>query len=316
MKILRYIFCAASALFFVAAFCACEKDGAVLGGESVDYGTLEVADVYLYNNYPEAEILFEFSDPQYAEKPVFTFDSNLFVIEGSRVILRNAPAWDKRVTVFAETSYHFAEFEVVCAKNEFMPGFETEVEHCAQSLKDYADGEVVFAGDSFFSKSYWQGFDECFGDMGAYAVGIGSSTAFQWEIFARKILYPVCPTVLALHIGTNALGGGSVPEKTAEALILLFRNLLLNMPETEIYWFTVEPRDGVETAKIRELNRIICDYAENTPRLFVLDSFSRFAPDGAADEIMYTDGVHPSETGYEVFPSLLEEAGVIIPPKA
>ena len=89
MKILRYIFCAASALFFVAAFCACEKDGAVLGGESVDYGTLEVADVYLYNNYPEAEILFEFSDPQYAEKPVFTFDSNLFVIEGSRVILRN-----------------------------------------------------------------------------------------------------------------------------------------------------------------------------------------------------------------------------------
>lgn len=55
---------------FVAAFCACEKDGAVLGGESVDYGTLEVADVYLYNNYPEAEILFEFSDPQYAEKPV------------------------------------------------------------------------------------------------------------------------------------------------------------------------------------------------------------------------------------------------------
>ena len=80
MKILRYIFCAASALFFVAAFCACEKDGAVLGGESVDYGTLEVADVYLYNNYPEAEILFEFSDPQYAEKPVFTFDSNLFVI--------------------------------------------------------------------------------------------------------------------------------------------------------------------------------------------------------------------------------------------
>ena len=38
MKILRYIFCAASALFFVAAFCACEKDGGVLGGESVDCG--------------------------------------------------------------------------------------------------------------------------------------------------------------------------------------------------------------------------------------------------------------------------------------
>ena len=317
MKLLKQIGCAALAVFLATAFCACKKDEKPVNTENpTDYGTMKVAHVRLYENYPEAEIYIEFSLPQYAQDPKFTFDSDLFEIDGTRAILKKTPTSEKRVTVFAETPNHNAFFEVICSDAEFEPDFDFAATRSALSLQNYADKEVVFAGDSFFSESYWTSFGVRFSSLGAYAVGIGSTTAFQWEIFARRIFYPVQPDIIAMHVGTNDLAGGASPEETAEALISLFNNMLLNLPQTTVYWFIVEMREGVDTAKIEELNGKISAFAANTPRLFVLDSFSRFEKEGEMDDSMYADGVHPSEKGYEVFPALLKEAGVTIPAKA
>ena len=92
MKLLKQIGCAALAVFLATAFCACKKDEKPVNTENpTDYGTMKVADVRLYENYPEAEIYIEFSLPQYAQDPKFTFDSDLFEIDGTRAILKKTP---------------------------------------------------------------------------------------------------------------------------------------------------------------------------------------------------------------------------------
>ncbi len=115
-------------------------------------------------------------------------------------------------------------------------------------------------------------------------------------------------------MGTNDLAGTAGVSGTVGNLCALFDELLYNLPETQFYWFTIEPRAGVSSADIQQVNGAVAEYAEKHAGLIVLDSYTLFADgDGSQKEGMFADGVHPSAEGYKVFPRLLAEAGVRIP---
>ncbi len=277
-------------------------------------GSLMIEDVYLYENFPTARIYVQFGNPQYGGEVRYTYDTDLFTIENGVAVLEKAPDREKRVTVYAETEDAEAFFEVICG-GIFEAGLSYTAEKLENDLHDsYRSGGLIFAGDSFFSASYWNGFSAQFEGKAAYAAGISASTAEQWRLFARRVLYPFRPAAVALHVGTNDLAGTAGVSGTVGNLCALFDELLYNLPETQFYWFTIEPRAGVSSADIQQVNGAVAEYAEKHAGLIVLDSYTLFADgDGSQKEGMFADGVHPSAEGYKVFPRLLAEAGVRIP---
>ncbi len=151
-------------------------------------GSLMIEDVYLYENFPTARIYVQFGNPQYGGEVRYTYDTDLFTIENGVAVLEKTPDREKRVTVYAETEDAEAFFEVICG-GIFEAGLSYAAEKLENDLHDsYRSGGLIFAGDSFFSASYWNGFSAQFEGKSAYAAGISASTAEQWRLFARRVL--------------------------------------------------------------------------------------------------------------------------------
>ncbi len=183
----------------------------------------------------------------------------------------------------------------------------------------YTEGELVlFAGDSFMDERWFitDFYTTRFATKNAYTVGISSSRASAW-IYMMQNFYKYSPKAIVLHIGTNDLFDGG---RSADSVFNSVKTLLAmshdNMPETEIYWWTIEQRIGQSSwnDKIQEINTNVKKYAKDKDWLKVVDTYTAMSKtNGDPDSSLYGDSVHPAcPVGYDKLIGLTYDAGLEI----
>ncbi len=107
---------------------------------------------------------------------------------------------------------------------------------------------------------------------------------------------------VVLMIGTNNIGLNS-DEEIVEGLQLLLKQIEIRQPKAELKVIGVLPRRDKEN-RVKSLNELISDMSESNGWNFV-DVGDRLMIDGEIDEYLFTDGLHPNDTGYSLIAPLI-----------
>jgi lysophospholipase L1-like esterase len=282
-----------------------------------DYGTLKIADVRTYLKYNGRAPKLEFSKPEFAEELTYTIaDPTIVKYENGLFVPLSVGS-----TEVQATSEHFsAKFKVYAANYDYenrVSAYET-----AWAQTEYK-GQTVFAGDSFFDKQFWGTFYNDFAKKDVLQQGISATTVTDWRLFSERIVYPQAPKNLVLHVGTNDMfDDGLSNTALLDNLKAYFEEIHTVIPETKVYWFTIEPRTYALAGKqnkaqkdyIDVVNNGIMEFAEGKDYLTVLDSASKFYnADGIVQNSMFKDGTHPQNELYlSIYKKMLLDAGLVL----
>lgn len=290
-----------------------------------DYGTLTIADMHLYNQFPSALLMITFSNPAYAETITYSYDSWQISIRDNVVRLLTDVAADTQVTVTATTEHHTAVFTVFMSPtfaehDAYVPARESVLENRQESGL-YQKGGVIFGGDSFFDIDFWADFYTDYSGRNAALTGIGGSRADEWIVYAERLIYPFAPSAVVLNIGTNDLGRGEAVDTVVSELEALFTRIHANLPDAKVCWYTLAPRGDTTAldASIPAVNAAIAEWAQGKEWFTLLDAYSQFTDgNGNVDwSMLKSDKLHPQLATYNsVYMALLQNAGVEVPARA
>ena len=286
-----------------------------------DYGELIIPDMEIYTNFPDAPQPM-FTKPEYASEITYT------ILDESIISYNDGyfSATDEDVIyVDATTKYHSTTFEVSSKiytdqKEKFYLNRVDTIED-RWIEKGRPTGGTLFIGDSFFDTEFFSNFYEIFEDGTTFTHGVSSSTTTDWEIFASRLLFPVKPKNIVMHLGTNNLFDDKEDSETALFNIqILLEKINERLPETNIYYFAIEPRTyGIGTTTfnqasyntIKEVNEGMIEYCETFDYVKFLDATSYCYTNGKnVNSDFFRDGCHPKLNNYSVYLNLLKDAGL------
>jgi beta-glucosidase len=182
------------------------------------------------------------------------------------------------------------------------------------------DIDVLFMGDSI--TDWWRSagrgggtngvipyggkavFEKYFGSMKVANFGIAGDTTqgVLWRLqHGEGEGYK--PKAIMLMIGTNNTGRNSPPEIAMGVADVVFE-LRRDFPEAKILLLAIFPRSS-PTSKVRgqieEINKMISALHDNQ-HVFFMDIGPKFlAPDGMIPLDIMSDGLHPTNKGYEIW---------------
>ena len=283
-----------------------------------NYGTLTIADITTYNGfYAKATPVFS----KTSESITYSFDTSKLSVSGNAFTGKSVGTF----TVTASTAHLSTTFKVTVKSTDYLDrggyqngstGFLNTFNSFNNGLKNYAhdSGQLaMFIGDSFFdSRYFFTDFYERFAYENAYTLGVSSSKADQWEWYIQK-LYAENPKTIVIHIGTNDIfDGGQNASQVTETLKRLFNNIKENLPETKVYWFSIEPRRGAGDADGNaiavQVNNNIKSYLSTNKVAVYMDSYTFF--NANQNETYYRDLVHPTiPLGYDKLMEILSASG-------
>ena len=165
----------------------------------------------------------------------------------------------------------------------------------------------MFLGDSITAG--WIGggrvpWKKAFEPLKAANFGIGSDRTEHvlWRVTNGELDGPA-PKVVVLLIGTNNLGGK--PDVVAEGVVNLVGVIHAKQPKSKIILMGIFPRgkttDPAKFAEnIKTINARLAKLDDGKNLRFV-DLAGTFAPGGAFKAEYFSDGVHLTEKGYQVW---------------
>ncbi len=173
----------------------------------------------------------------------------------------------------------------------------------------------MFAGDSFTDDYFFKDFYDRFSGKNTQTVGISSTTVTDWIFYAQELIVSANPNAIVLHVGTNDIFDDKRTNVTENAnnLITLFEIIHAKLPNTHIYWWTIEERinQSSYSSIVQGVNIAVKNYAStHTSFLTVVDTYSLM---DVNDKAMWreNDTVHPSNPhGYDVFMQATVNAGL------
>ena len=179
------------------------------------------------------------------------------------------------------------------------------------------DGKTtVFIGDSFFDVASWSwnNFYTDYAGRDALALGISSSTSFDWENFYLHdhAVLDMAPKNLVVNVGTNNFyDDHRSMQETVRDIERLFTCLHAAMPDTQIYYFSIALRaDTTYSASISAANDALQEWCENRDWITFIDVEDKVTTGDLAD------GVHPNAIAYrDIYMKELEAAGCVIEDK-
>jgi lysophospholipase L1-like esterase len=187
--------------------------------------------------------------------------------------------------------------------------------YAADNARVLASGRrptIVFLGDSITEG--WSGKRPGFWTAGRINRGISGQTTPQMLCRVMADVVALRPRAMHLMAGTNDVAGNTgriTVEQTCQNLTAICQIarvngitvLLASVPPADHFpW-----RPGLETvAPIRETNRWIAAHAAGLGARFVNYTPALATPGGAMKPGLATDGVHPTEAGYDAIASVLE----------
>ena len=298
--------------------------------KAIDYGTLTIIAPAIYANYPAKALDITFSKPERAEEITYTVQSEYaetVKIENGKVYaIGSGFAQNKEVRVTATTAHHTASFAVQVSEfnganaNGTSLNFESRI---ATFLENYetrgmSKGGVLFVGDSFFDTgNFWTNFYTTYARKNAFSVGISSSTTTDWDVLADRLVYPLEPSSIVFHCGTNNIFDDS--KNAAAATDDIKRTLdtfHAKLPNAKIYYFGIEPRTYTSAGNdyAKDCNAQIKNYTNGKDWVVYLDSPAFcYNSDGTLNTSFYRDSVHPALANYSLYVDALAGAGLTIP---
>ena len=275
-----------------------------------NYGSLVIADqdiiVGYYLNLPV-----EFTVDKFASEIEYEYDDTKIAIEDGIITVVDGVT-SGTVAVTAKTARHETTFNVTIKDASALNAGRLDYFKAQVEKFPATEDSVLFIGDSFFDTRWFlTDFNTRFEGLDAYTYGTSSAQAFEL-LWWGQYIYDINPQAVVLNIGTNDIFDANMDSKGAiENVLNALYAFHVNMPETEIYWFTVIPRIGKDTAQIIALNDAVKAYAEEDNWLAVVDVYDIFANDTSLYKA--NDTVHPAcPAGYDVMMEELAKAGLRI----
>lgn len=265
-----------------------------------------------YNGY-YTDVVSKFTDENKIEKITYSSgDNNVVTIDSNNRFngLKVGTA-----TITAKTTYITETFTITVKDAGMLDtdnnnGFLSKYNSRVVSLSDYnlstTKDFTLLMGDSFFD-AYDQFFDDYYYTMignNFASIGISASKASQWIYFSQKIkdYGRWVPEKLVIHIGTNDIFDWAQGEiAVTETITTMLRRLHEDMPNTLIYWYSIEPRidqNSDDGNIVNAVNENISAYASDKTWLTYLDSYTGFSKNLSIGGY-YSDKVHPSFAGYD-----------------
>ena len=142
--------------------------------------------------------------------------------------------------------------------------------------------------------------------------GFGGSHLADSVAFVDRIVVPYRPKLVVLYAGDNDLSAGKSPQEVFADFKEFARKIRAALPHTHIAFISIKPcparakyLDEVQTA-----NRLIKEFIGSDGRLTYLDVFT---PSLSADgkprvELYLKDGLHPNDTGYQLWAVIVKPA--------
>ena len=311
------------------------RDEVNSGGEQkpegpIDYGTLTVEmPSSIYSNYPAKEIKIVFSKPEYSENIVYTTsNANVFVENGKIYAKGDFSESGESVIVTVTTEHHGTQtFSVTVSTYTGSINAESKVQYYEQNIiKEENKGGIIFVGDSYFDgvptnngkPPFWSDFYDDFPNEKAFLMGISQSQIRDLEIVSERIVYPMEPSEIVVHIGFNDVHSGSLTvDELFARIAALCEQYKERLPGVKIYFMGVEPKkngykEGTDyytssTVKAPALTAMIKEYAESKEWFTYVDTMPVFVENGVIKQSSYlsTDLSHPTLAAYDQIRAIL-----------
>lgn len=282
----------------------------------VDYGTLQINDVFAWVGYPNATVIPIFSNEEYKEALTYEYDTSALTIDAAT---NSVTALKKGVHEVTAKSEHFSTSFYVRIE-------EVDKSSTKFSAKDFAaaaeqrkkiwdengvDGQTtIFIGDSFFDTAFWTGFYTAeYVGKDALCLGISATTTYDWEEWVTGWLSETKPKNIVMHVGTNNVyDDGDTVNNALSAYQRLFTIMHEQFPETHIYWFGVTQRsyDSIKIAQVERINDRMKSWCDAFDFITYIDTPSLITED------MLKDTVHPKPENYKIFVEELAKTGIVI----
>lgn len=287
--------------------------------EQVNYGFLSmVLPDSIYSNYPAVEFDIVFSKPEMAEKLTYTVSDPRVKVENGKISATGIFNEPVTVTVRAKSEHFTAMDTVTVSTYQGGLSLESKIVTRQNQITARSGGDtencVLFVGDSFFNPdNYWTSFYTDYSGKKALTVGISSTTTEDWQIISERLVYPYSPKAVVIHCGTNDIfDDGDNAATTSESLKALFNTYHKRMPNTKIYWFSIEPRVSKSFDVPKQVNETIKNFASDKDWLVYIDSASWcFESNGTTVKTsFFRDGIHPTNSSYSLYINALTSAGL------
>ncbi len=291
-----------------------------------DYGELIVNNITMTVGVPTAPTII-FTNPKYQEEVNFDFSSEkVNYLDGYFVASAKAIIKIRAYTSLLETT-----FILIAEEYE---GLETWQITKRDEKKAYyeanwnkTEGGSVVIGDSFFDTEFWSTFYSTFENGNTFINGVSGSTAQDWTVLATDLLFPLSPSEVIIHIGTNDIYDDKCSsDETIGRITNLFDLIHSKLPNAKLYWFAIEPRtysvsnfnlafDDVSYSKITIVNNAIKKISDDLDYLTYLDVSNNCYVDTTTtpplvNSDFFRDGTHPKIGNYSYYIDALLDCGV------
>lgn len=160
----------------------------------------------------------------------------------------------------------------------------------------------LFVGSSSIER--WKTLNEDFPEAEIDVLGVGARQLQDIAAHAAEEIVPRRPDKVFLYAGSIDLGKRPASE-VRDDFIRLCETVHARLPETIVHYLSCKPSlskwDRIESD--RALNRLVREYAERTPRVEYIDTWTpMIGPDGMPPaEYFVKDRNHLSPAGYRVW---------------
>lgn len=295
------------------------------------FGTMTLtAPAEIYSNYPARDLSVVFSKTDYDGAVTYTTDHENVFVEDGKIYATGIFDAEATVTVTAKTEHHTATATVKVSTYTGGIGVEKKLQYYEKNIiKEENKGGIIFIGDSYFDgeNAYPDGYGAFYKDFykdwageKAFLMGISSSKINDLELASERIVYPMEPAEIVVHIGHNDMHHSDItPEAFVERLKALFNKFHTALPNAKIYYCGAEAkrydlgekadRDVSSFTNVPLVNSMMKAYAEGTDWLVYVDTPSIFySSDSAVNESLYGDYSHPSLIAYDLMRIKINEA--------
>ncbi|MCX6874851.1 MAG: GDSL-type esterase/lipase family protein [Verrucomicrobia bacterium] len=163
--------------------------------------------------------------------------------------------------------------------------------------------DLCFLGDSITQG--WPGdlFGKYFGGLNGVNFGCGGDKIQNLLMRLEGDdgeLKGTSPKVIVLLIGINNMGDNT-PEEVAYGINYMIEYLGKQCPKSKVLLLAILPTKGGDNDKIKSVNKLTAKF-DNRKNVRFLDMGPKFlGPDGKAEASLFSDNVHLSRKGYEVW---------------
>ncbi len=300
------------------------------GADDPDVGTMSLsAPASIYSNYAGKDISVVFSKSWYNGEVTYTTNNENVFVENGKIFAKGDFASEVSVRVTAKTKDHTATATVKVSTYDGEIGVEKKLKYYESNvIKPENKGGTIFVGDSYFDGAqatppFWRDFYQDWAGEKAFLMGMSSSQIHQLEIASERLVYPMEPSEIVVHIGHNDMHHGSLTvDEFVARLTALLNEYHSKLPDAKIYYCSVDPkRDATPETHIRHessfvkapaVNAAMKALADANDWLVYVDTTTIFYGAGgtSVNVNMYptSDGSHPTLVAYDLIRLKINEA--------